>query len=169
MLSQPFIGGGVMPDFTREEIRSQLNMQGFDPPEPEFTEVVYRINALIEGLKKLDDLDVYRIEPWPLMPYRGLPQRSVGQGSLAWGGAAEPHDPNIAFMTIREQASLIRAGKLSPVELTQTYLDRIERYDSKLHAFNLCCATRHWPRPRPPKWKWRPGSTGVLCTAFPWG
>ena len=40
-------------------------------------------------------------------------------------------------MTIREQASLIRAGKLSPVELTQTYLDRIERYDSKLHAFNL--------------------------------
>ena len=121
-----------MTDFTREEIRSQLNMQGFDPPEPEFTEVVYRINALIEGLKKLDDLDVYHIEPWPLMPYRGLPQRSVGQGSLAWGGAAEPHDPNMAFMTIREQDSLIRAGKLSPVELTQTYLDRIERYDSKL-------------------------------------
>ena len=58
-----------MTDFTREEIRSQLNMQGFDPPEPEFTEVVYRINALIEGLKKLDDLDVYHIEPWPLMPY----------------------------------------------------------------------------------------------------
>ena len=84
-----------MTDFTHEEIRSQLNMQGFDPPEPEFTEVVYRINALIEGLKKLDDLDVYHIEPWPLMPYRGLPQRSVGQGSLAWGGAAEPHDPNI--------------------------------------------------------------------------
>jgi hypothetical protein len=95
MLSQPFIGGGVMTDFTREEIRSQLNMQGFDPPEPEFTEVVYRINALIESLKKLDDLDVYHIEPWPLMPYRGLPQRSVGQGSLAWGGAAESHDPNI--------------------------------------------------------------------------
>ena len=39
-----------MTDFTRAEIRSQLNMQGFDPPEPEFTEVVYRINALIEGL-----------------------------------------------------------------------------------------------------------------------
>ena len=70
-----------MTDFTREEIRSQLNMQGFDPPEPAFTEVVYRINALIEGLKKLDDLDVYHIEPWPLMPYRGLPQRSVGQGA----------------------------------------------------------------------------------------
>ncbi|MDH3598932.1 MAG: amidase [Candidatus Tectomicrobia bacterium] len=137
ILSQPFGGGGAMTDFTREEIRSQLNMQGFDPPEPEFTEVVYRINALIEGLKKLDDLDVYHTEPWPVMPYRGLPQRSAGQGSLASGGAAEPHDPNIAFMTIREQANLIKSGKLSPVELTQTYLDRIDRYDSKLHAFNL--------------------------------
>src|SRR5262252_4477047 len=52
MLSQPFIGG-VMTDFTREEIRSQLHMQGFDPPEPEFTEVVYRINALIEGLRAI--------------------------------------------------------------------------------------------------------------------
>ena len=40
-------------------------------------------------------------------------------------------------MTIREQANLLRSGKLSPVELTQTYLDRIDRYDSKLHAFNL--------------------------------
>ena len=51
-------------------------MQGFDPPEPEFTEVVYRINALIEGLKKLDDLDVYHIEPWPLMPCWGYRPRA---------------------------------------------------------------------------------------------
>ena len=101
-----------MADFSRQEIRSQLNMQGFDPPEPEFTEVVYRINALIEALKKLDDLDVYHIEPWPVLPYRGLPQRSVGQGVLASAGETEPHDRNIAFMTIREQANLIKSGKL---------------------------------------------------------
>src|SRR5215831_14815712 len=84
MLSQPFIGGGVMTDFTREEIRSQLHMQGFDPPEPECTEVVYRINALIEGLKKLDDLDVYHIEPWPRYP----------PGTARGAGAREPsaHD-----------------------------------------------------------------------------
>ena len=126
-----------MTDFTREEIRSQLNMQGFDPPEPEFTEVVYRINALIDGLKKLDDLDVYHREPWPVLPYRGLSQRPSGQGPAATNGEAAPHDQNIAFMTIREQANLIRSKKLSPVELTRTYLDRIQRYDPQLHAFNL--------------------------------
>jgi hypothetical protein len=78
-----------MTDFTREEIRSQLNMQGFDPPEPEFTEVVYRINALIEGLKKLDELDVYHIEPWPLMPYRGCPSDPLARG--AWPGEERPN------------------------------------------------------------------------------
>ncbi len=126
-----------MTDFTRAEIRSQLHAQGFDPPEPDFTEVVHRINALLETLKRLDDLDVYHTEPWPVLPYRGLPQRSAGQGPAASDGEAEPHDLNIAFMTIREQANLLRSGKLSPVELTRTYLDRIDRYDSKLHAFNL--------------------------------
>ena len=59
-----------MADFTREEVRSQLNVQGYDPPEPEFTEVVYRINALIDGLKQLDHLEVYHVEPWPVMPPR---------------------------------------------------------------------------------------------------
>lgn len=126
-----------MTDFSREEIRSQLNMQGFDPPEPEFTEVVYRINALLEALKKLDELDVYHTEPWPVLPYRGLPQRPAGQGALAPDPKVEPHDPNLAFMTIREQANLIKSGNLSPVELTQNYLDRIDRYDPQLHAFNL--------------------------------
>ena len=126
-----------MTDFTRAEIRSQLHAQGFDPPEPDFTEVVHRINALLETLKRLDDLDVYHTEPWPVLPYRGLPQRPAGQGPAASDGEAEPHDLNLAFMTIREQANLLRSGKLSPVELTQTYLDRIDRYDSKLHAFNL--------------------------------
>ena len=126
-----------MADFSRQEIRSQLNMQGFDPPEPEFTEVVYRINVLLESLKKLDELDVYHTEPWPVLPYRGLPQRSVEPGVPVSAGESEPHHADLAFMTIREQANLIKSGKLSPVELTQTYLDRIERYDAQLHAFNL--------------------------------
>ena len=47
---------------------------------------------------------------------------------------------DVAFMTIREQADLIQSKKLSPVELTRTYLERIEKYDPQLHAFNLVLA-----------------------------
>jgi aspartyl-tRNA(Asn)/glutamyl-tRNA(Gln) amidotransferase subunit A len=49
-------------------------------------------------------------------------------------------DDAIALATIREQARLIEAKKLSSVELTQLYLARIERLDTKLHAFNVVLA-----------------------------
>lgn len=34
-----------------------------------------------------------------------------------------------------EAGRLIKAGKISPVELTEAYLDRIEKLDDRLHAF----------------------------------
>ena len=39
------------------------------------------------------------------------------------------------FMTIAEAASLISEKRLSPVELTRAYLDRIERLNGRLHAY----------------------------------
>ena len=40
-----------------------------------------------------------------------------------------------AFLPLTEQARMIRAGELSPVDLVELYLDRIERFDPALHAF----------------------------------
>ncbi|MBN8872771.1 MAG: amidase [Rhodospirillales bacterium] len=41
------------------------------------------------------------------------------------------------FMTIAEASALIRARKLSPVELTRIFLDRIAAYDAQLNAYIL--------------------------------
>jgi aspartyl-tRNA(Asn)/glutamyl-tRNA(Gln) amidotransferase subunit A len=38
------------------------------------------------------------------------------------------------FLSITEAAALIAAKKLSPVDLTRAYLDRIERLNGTLHA-----------------------------------
>jgi aspartyl-tRNA(Asn)/glutamyl-tRNA(Gln) amidotransferase subunit A len=46
-------------------------------------------------------------------------------------------DDDAALLTIRAQAGLIEARKLSALELTQFCLSRIERLDDRLHAFNL--------------------------------
>ena len=46
--------------------------------------------------------------------------------------ATEPH-----FMTIAEASALLRTGQLSPVELTQAYLDRIAALDDQLNAYLL--------------------------------
>ena len=39
------------------------------------------------------------------------------------------------YLTIREAADLISSGNLSPVELTQAFLDRIEKTDGRLHSY----------------------------------
>lgn len=41
----------------------------------------------------------------------------------------------LAFLPATRQAELIRAGELSPVELTEMYLARIEKLDGELNAF----------------------------------
>ena len=47
---------------------------------------------------------------------------------------------DLHFLTISEASSLIRQRKLSPVELTQAFLDRIEAIDPRLNAYLLVTA-----------------------------
>jgi amidase len=45
----------------------------------------------------------------------------------------------VEFLTATEQAELVRRSEVSPVELVQTYLERIERLDPQLNAFVTVC------------------------------
>ena len=51
-------------------------------------------------------------------------------------------DDALAFAPIAELATLIRRGELSPLELTELYLERIERYDPALNAYLAVTAAR---------------------------
>ena len=44
-------------------------------------------------------------------------------------------DEKYAFATIRQLSREIQAGRISPVDLVEMFLKRIDRYDSKLNAF----------------------------------
>ena len=46
----------------------------------------------------------------------------------------------LAWATATEQADLVRRREVSPVELVETYLERIERLDPELNAFVTVCA-----------------------------
>jgi aspartyl-tRNA(Asn)/glutamyl-tRNA(Gln) amidotransferase subunit A len=41
----------------------------------------------------------------------------------------------LCYLTIREAGHLLQGGKLSPIELTRAYLNRIEQLDGVLHAY----------------------------------
>jgi len=49
---------------------------------------------------------------------------------------------DLAFAGAAQQAELVRAGQLSPTELVQGALDRIERLDPQLNAFRVVLAER---------------------------
>ena len=51
-------------------------------------------------------------------------------------------DEELAFASIAYQGQLLRRGELSPVELTQLYLDRIDTYDEQLNAYLTVTAER---------------------------
>ncbi|MCH8225883.1 MAG: amidase, partial [Chloroflexi bacterium] len=44
-------------------------------------------------------------------------------------------ETNLCFLNINQAAGLLRSQELSPVELTQAFLQRIEATDGKLHSF----------------------------------
>jgi amidase len=46
----------------------------------------------------------------------------------------------LAFLSATEQAELVRRRRVSPVELVETYLDRIARLDPELNAYVTVCA-----------------------------
>jgi Asp-tRNA(Asn)/Glu-tRNA(Gln) amidotransferase C subunit len=59
-----------MADLTKAQVASLLTLHGYTVPEPDLSEIVHRVNALIDGLKQLDALDVYHVEPLPVQPVR---------------------------------------------------------------------------------------------------
>jgi aspartyl-tRNA(Asn)/glutamyl-tRNA(Gln) amidotransferase subunit A len=52
-----------------------------------------------------------------------------------------PVSTDVLFLSARDQAALIRARKLSPVELTEAYLARIEQLNPRTNAFITITAT----------------------------
>jgi aspartyl-tRNA(Asn)/glutamyl-tRNA(Gln) amidotransferase subunit A len=65
---------------------------------------------------------------------------------------------DIALMTASRLAKLYRAGELSPVEATRAALDRIERYNGRLNAFNLVAAEHALAAAAESEERWRLGA-----------
>lgn len=64
----------------------------------------------------------------------GMNRRTFLSGALA-AGAAASLPPEAHWLTIAEAAALVRRRRVSPVELTQAALERIERLQPRLNAF----------------------------------
>ena len=60
-------------------------------------------------------------------------ERKPARWSKVSGIAVSGNLEDLAFLSVREQAELLRTRRVSSLGLTQMYLARLKRYDSKLH------------------------------------
>jgi len=68
-------------------------------------------------------------------PAKDAPVRDLGYAAPVEAQAGKPPAQDLAWLTLTEAARLVRGKKLSPVELTRSCLERIERLNPKLNAF----------------------------------
>ena len=52
------------------------------------------------------------------------------------------NENELAYMSVAEQAKLVETKEISPVDLIQVYLDRIEKWDGVLHSWITVCGER---------------------------
>ncbi|RXH57968.1 amidase [Granulicella sibirica] len=60
--------------------------------------------------------------------------KAPGVGGIAIGAGLEGTSDGLAFATVRELAELVRTKKVTSVGLTKMYLERLKRFDPRLHC-----------------------------------
>jgi Asp-tRNA(Asn)/Glu-tRNA(Gln) amidotransferase A subunit family amidase len=76
---------------------------------------------------------------------------------------------DLAFATVREQAELLRTKKVTSLALTQMYLGRLKRYDSKLHFVISLTEERALARAKAADEEIGAGNYRGLLHGIPWG
>ncbi len=93
-----------------------------------------RLNALLEASSVLDQNPLEEFKALPSLPHPfELPSRRT-EGRPAPSLTVETDAP-LAYKPITELAHLIRSKQLSPVELTELYLERIGQFDGDLKSY----------------------------------
>ena len=99
---------------------------------------------------------------------RGVLAGAAATAALAATRATAQRGRNddLTKLSIEEASRRIAAGDLSPVDLTQAYLDRIESVDPKLNSFITVLADEALADARRRAESSRAASAGGRCTAF---
>ena len=71
----------------------------------------------------------------PIAYARSNARPELVEGPALGAGFTAAQEPNLAYLSLTEAAALIKSRRLSPVELTQALLARIDRLDNAVGAF----------------------------------
>lgn len=123
-------------DVTIEDLKSVEKIAGIGFTDEERTQVLSQVRALRRGYEVVRQQPIdFAVEPSTVFtplgghndPDAHIEARPTGR---APSGSLDPD--RLAFMSVRDLAHLVKARRVSPVELTELYLERLKRYGDKL-------------------------------------
>jgi len=123
-----------MADLTPEELLALARIATLRIPDEDVEHLTMRLNALLEALEVLDQHSLGGIPALPSLPHPSeLPSHQ--RGTRQAPPLPTVTDAPLAYKPITELAHLIQTRQLSPVELTELYLQRIGQHDSVLKSY----------------------------------
>ena len=124
-----------MIDLTEDQMLGMARIAGLHMPDEDVVPLTLRLNALLEASEALDQ---FPLEGRPGSPHTPSPLCTAGpaarrsEGRRCW---RRKRTAPLAYKPITELAHLIRTRHLSPVELTDLYLERIDQYNDALKSY----------------------------------
>jgi Asp-tRNA(Asn)/Glu-tRNA(Gln) amidotransferase A subunit family amidase len=125
---------------TKEMLQDAERLAGFEFTDTERDLMVEGLNDYLESYKKLrkvslDNSLTPAFQFNPVLPgMRFEEQRRPIKMSKAYKRKVPSNLEDLAFWPVTELAQLIKSHQVSSIELTNMYLDRLKKYDPKLHC-----------------------------------
>ena len=138
-----------MADLTQEQMLEMARVAGLTIPDEDVEHLTFRLNALLEASAVLlfNDADEYPLDEIKALPSLAHPFElpPLQREALSPPSLTVETDAPLAYKPITELVHLIRTRRLSPVELTSIYLERIGKFDGDLRSY--CSLVHHWYYP----------------------
>ncbi len=130
------------PGVTTEMIRQAEWIAGLELSDDDREKMLRRLNREAKGLEKLRAVSIDNSIPPALTFHPGTPTQDADSAArrsaqaVGRQGGRPPKRPasyeDLAFLSLAELAELVRTRRVSSVELTRLYLDRLLRFDPVL-------------------------------------
>lgn len=124
-------------------LRTAQQLAGLDFSDDELAVVAERLNgerSLLDSYRGIRDPEVHNHLPpsfvfHPLPPGKAMPETAAGGMRPSRPEAARPpSDAELAFLPVTHLARLIETREVTSTELTEVYLERLRRFDERLHC-----------------------------------
>ncbi len=133
---------GDADEITVGMLRDAQALAGLELGDEELEMVAERLNGernLRESFEGLRDPELHNHTPpsfvfHPLPPGKAMPETAGGMAPSRPDVELPASDTDLAFLPVTHLARLVESGEVSSMELTELYLERLERFDPELHC-----------------------------------